>query len=94
MTNRTITLEADLATRLEMLAEQQGRSLDEMLAELIGYHAPASSGNWALAVAEAMEQADIEWIDDSDASANSRAHFNQHLLEKWQHSQNSSGENA
>ncbi len=40
------------------------------------------------AVAIGMETADIDWIDDPDASANSREHFKQHLDEKWNRTRN------
>lgn len=72
MTDRTITLRADLVERLEALAHRQGRSLDDVFGELLNTYAPVQSGNWALVVAEGMEAADIHWIDDPDASANSR----------------------
>mgnify|MGYP001178243939 CR=1 FL=1 len=94
MTNRTITLRSDLVERLEMLAERQGRSLDDVFGELLGTYAPTSGGNWALAVAEGMEAADIDWIDDPDASVNSREEFERHLREKWQRTQNTGGDNA
>ena len=98
MTDRTITLRSDLVERLETLAERQGRSLDEvgndLLSELLNTYAPTPSGNWALAVAEGMEAADIDWIDDPDASLNSRAHFQQHLREQWERTQNSGGDDA
>jgi predicted transcriptional regulator len=88
MTDRTITLRSDLIERLETLAERQGRSLDEVFGELLNAYAPTPHGNWALAVAEGMEAADIDWIDDPAASVNSRAHFQQHLREKWARTQN------
>ena len=98
MTDRTITLRSDLVERLETLAEQQGRSLDEvgneLLSELLNTYAPTSSGNWALAVAEGMEAAEIDWIDDPDASLNSRAYFQQHLREQWERTQNGGRDNA
>jgi predicted transcriptional regulator len=94
MTDRTITLRSDLVERLETLAQRQGRSLDEVFSEMLGTYAPTSGGNWALAVAEGMEKADIDWIDDPDASANSREHFQRHLREKWQRTQDVSGDDA
>jgi len=83
MNHRTITLPADLVARFEVLAEQQGRSFDELFAELLSTYAPTSGSNWALAVATGMEAATIDWIDDPDASVNSRQRFKQHLNEKW-----------
>ncbi|MBC6956113.1 MAG: hypothetical protein IT298_10085 [Chloroflexi bacterium] len=94
MTDRTITLRSDLVERLETLAERQGRSLDDVFSELLNTYAPAASGNWALTVAEGMEAADIDWIDDDDASLNSRAYFQQHLREKWERMQSSGGGDA
>jgi predicted transcriptional regulator len=87
MISRTITLRSDLVERLETLAERQGRSLDEVFGDLLSTYAPAPGGNWALAVAEGMEAADIQWIDDPDASMNSRRDFERHLREKWRASQ-------
>jgi predicted transcriptional regulator len=82
MNQRTITLPADLVERFEQLADQRGRSPDELFAELLNNYVPASGGNWALAVATGMEAAEIDWIDDPDASTNSRQHYKQHLDEK------------
>lgn len=94
MTDRTITLRSDLVERLETLAERQGRSLDDVFGELLNTYAPSASGNWALAVAEGMEAADIDWIEDPDASVNSREHFQHHLREKWERTQKVDGDDA
>jgi metal-responsive CopG/Arc/MetJ family transcriptional regulator len=88
MADRTITLPSELLERLETLAERQGQSLDELFSDLLNLYAPIPSGNWALAVAEGMEAADIDWIDDPDASTNSGKYFQQHLREKWERAQN------
>jgi predicted transcriptional regulator len=87
MTDRTITLRSELVERLEALAGQQGRTVDEVFGELLNSYAPVGGGNWALAVAEGMEAADIDWIDDPDASVNSRADFERHLRKKWERTQ-------
>jgi len=87
MTDRTITLRSDLVERLEALAGQQGRTIDDVFGELLNSYAPVGGGNWALAVAEGMEAATIDWIDDSDASMNSRANFERHLREQWERTQ-------
>ena len=89
MTDRIITLRSDLVERLETLAQEQGRSLDDVFGDLLEQYTPSPGGNWALAVAEAMEAADIDWRDDPDASTHSRKHFEKHLDEKWQHTQSS-----
>ncbi len=94
MHQRTITLPADLVERFELLAHQRGRSLDELFAELLSNFQPISGGNWALTVAEGMEAADIDWIDDPDASSNSSEHFKRHLEEKWKDMQNTGGSDA
>lgn len=94
MTDRIIALRSDLVERLESLAQQQGRSLDEMFGELLNTYAPVQSGNWALAVAEGMEAADIDWIDDPDASAHSREHFERYLREKSQRNQSMGGDDV
>jgi metal-responsive CopG/Arc/MetJ family transcriptional regulator len=90
MDQRTITLPADLVERFETLANQQGRSLDELITELLNSYAPASSNNWALNVALGMEAADIDWIDDPDASVNSRKAYKEYLEEKRKRNQNAS----
>ena len=87
MTDRTITLRSDLAERLEALASHEGQTLNEVIEQCLNRYTPIS-GNWALAVAEGMEWAEIAWIDDPDASSNSRDHFEQHLREQWERSQN------
>ncbi len=94
MTDRTITLPANLVERFEQLADQQRRSLDDLFAELLSNYAPTSGGNWALAVTVGMEAADIDWIVDPDASAHSRELFKRHLNEKWRRTQNMSGSDA
>ena len=88
MTDRTIRLRSDLVERFETLAEQEGRSLDEVFSELLNTYAPTGDRNWALAVAEGMEAVGIDWVDDPNASLNSREHFQQHLREKWERTQN------
>mgnify|MGYP000232793649 CR=1 FL=1 len=87
MNTRTITLPSDLVDRLESLAERQGRSVNDVLGEVLGSYVPSSRTNWALAVAEGMEAADIDWIDEPHASTNTRADFERHLHEKWQRTQ-------
>ena len=98
MTDRTITLRSDLVERLETLAEQQGRSLDEvgneLLSELLNTYAPTSSRELGTGGCGGMEDADIDWIDDPDASLNSRADFQQHLREQWERTQNGGRDNA
>jgi len=89
MTDRTITLRSDLVERLEALASDEGKLLNEVIEELLNRFVPIG-GNWALAVAEGMEGAEIAWIDDPDASSNSRDHFEQHLHERWDESQHNS----
>lgn len=91
--NRTITLPADLVDRLEALAENRGRSVGEMFGEMLSQYAPAPQGNWAMAVAEGMEAADIAWIDDPNASVNSRDHFERYLREKSQRTQSDAESN-
>lgn len=86
MTNRTITLRSDLVERLEALAGQQGRTIDDVFGEIFNIYVPVG-GNWALTVAEGMESASINWIDDSDASDNSHEEFERHLREKWERTQ-------
>jgi predicted DNA-binding protein len=87
MAARTITLPADLVERLETLAHTQGRTLDDVLKDLLEQYVPPAS-SWALDLAEAMEKADIDWQDEPSLSARSRENFEQHAYEKWQRTQN------
>jgi predicted transcriptional regulator len=93
MDDRTITLPSDLVERLEMLAERQGRSLEEMFGELLNSYAPLAQGSWALSVSEGMSAAAIAWIDDPDASKNSREHFERSLRSAWERTQHDSQDN-
>ncbi len=87
MTARTITLRSELVEQLEKLARAQGRTLDDVLRDLLEQYTPPGN-NWALTLAEEMEKADIDWIDEPNASAHSRDHFQQYNYEKWQRTQN------
>lgn len=88
MTDKTITLHSELVERLESLAQAKGRTTNDVISELLDQYAPTENKeNWALALAEGMEAADIDWLDDPNASENSREHFEQYLREKWRHTQ-------
>jgi hypothetical protein len=87
-----VALDSDLIDRLEEMANDQGRSMNEVLGELLKPLSQPTRSNWAAVVAEGMEAADIDWIDDPDASANSRKYYKQHLKEKWERSQQSDPE--
>jgi predicted transcriptional regulator len=95
MSAQTIALRTDLIQRLRILAERQGQSVDEVVGEMLDTYAPvANAANWAVAVAEGMRAADIDWIDEPDASVNSRAHFRDYLFEKWQRTQQMDDDNG
>lgn len=72
MRDRTITLRADLVERLEALAQEQGRDINDVFDALLEHYAPAA-GNWALAVADDTEAAEIAWQDEQDSSEHGRA---------------------
>lgn len=91
MTAKTITLRSDLVERLETLARTQGRTLDEVFKDLLEQYSPTNP-NWALTLAEAMEEEDIDWQDEASVSAHSRAHFEQNAFEKWQRAQNTAAD--
>lgn len=86
MSTRTITLPDELVDRLETLARVLGRPLDEVVSDLLEHYSPTPA-NWALALAEAMEEADVDWQAESSLSARSREHFEQHQYEQWQRTQ-------
>jgi predicted transcriptional regulator len=90
---KTITLRADLVERLERLARAQGRTLDDVFGDLLDQYAPPTGNNWALALAEGMEEADIDWQNEPLASEHSREHFDQHAFRKWQRAQNADERN-
>ncbi len=92
MTDRTITLDSELVDRLETLAQTQGRSVDEVVEDLLGQYKPVSRNNWALALAEGMEAADIDWRDEPDASERSSEQYKRHLSEQWSQSQGADSE--
>jgi len=95
MTDRTISLRADLVDQLESLAQTEGKTVNEVFGELLErYTPPPTNINLALALAEAMENAPIDWRDEPDASERSREHFERYLTEKWQHTQNSNADNT
>lgn len=78
MSETTISLRSDLVERLQTLAQEQGRTVDEVFDELLEqYPRKSSSDNWAFEVAQAMEDADIDWLDEPDLSARSRENFKQ-----------------
>lgn len=84
MTDRTISLRADLVERLETLASDEGRSLDDVLGDSLQLYAATSGSNWASALAQAMEEADdIEWKNEPDLSLRSREHFEEYAHQKW-----------
>jgi predicted transcriptional regulator len=87
MTKQAIILKSELIERLETLAEGQGLSLDDMIGKLLSSYVPERPGNWALAVAEGMEAAEIDWIDDPEASAVTGKTYKDHLHEKWRRTQ-------
>lgn len=87
MTAKTITLRSDLVERLETLAQTERRTLEEVFKDLLEQYSPTNPG-WALTLAEAMEEEDIDWQDEASLSTRSREHFKQQAFEKWQHAQN------
>jgi len=90
--NTTMTVRADLRERLEALAAAQNQSVDEVLENLLP--PPPSGDNWALAFAEEMESADIDWVIDPEASVKSRERYKQHVYEKWLRTQNQTDDAA
>ena len=90
--NTTMTVRSDLRERLEALAAAQNQSVDEVLENLLP--PPPTRENWALAFAEEMEAADIDWVIDPEASVKSRERYKQHVYEKWLRTQNQTDDAA
>ena len=86
MAAKTITVRADLVERLETLAQIQGRTLDDVFEDLLEQYSTLKP-NWAFSLAEAMEEADIDWQDESSLSEQSQRNFEQHSFDKWQRAQ-------
>ncbi len=65
MEERTLTLRADLVDRLEAMASKQGRTIEDVLDDVLEDVEPAAEkpNNWALAVVRAATEANIEWED-------------------------------
>jgi hypothetical protein len=91
MTAKTITLRSDLVEQLESLARTQGRTLDEVFKDLLEQYSPTHP-SWALTLAEAMEEADINWQEETALSAHSREHFEQNSFEKWRRAQDTAAD--
>jgi hypothetical protein len=68
MSEKTITLRADLVERLERIASEQGRTVDDVVENFLPNHEyektenpPKRLNGWAFKLVEAMEAADIDW---------------------------------
>lgn len=73
MTEKTITLRAELVDQLEALASARGSSIDEVVAHLLEPQVVRGNHNWALALAEAMESEDIVWLDETEGTVGGEA---------------------
>jgi ribosomal protein S10 len=91
MTAKAITLRSDLVERLETLARTQGRTLDDVFADLLEQYS-LTNPNWALTLAEAMEKESIDWQDEASGSAHSREHFERNTFERWQRAQDTAAD--
>jgi hypothetical protein len=67
----TVTLREDIGQRLQAFADERRQTIDEVLETLLP--APSSGENWALAFADEMEAADIDWTPDPEALARQQA---------------------
>ena len=89
MAERTITLEASLVEQLEALATKQNYSLNELFNVMITlFPTTPPQPNWALQLAEAMENAPIEWEQHPELSSESRYAYHAYLAEQWIEEQN------
>lgn len=89
MAERTITLEASLVEQLEALATKQNYSLNELFNVMITlFPTTPPQPNWALQLAEAMENAPIEWEQYPELSSESRHAYHAYLAEQWIEEQN------
>lgn len=88
MTERNLTLPANLVERLERLAAAQGRSIDGILRDWLDATDDAPSNiNWATQLADTMEHADIDWQDIPPASATEHDGYLEDRYQGWLRSQ-------
>jgi len=89
MAKTVIEVDETIAAQLNALSLEYNQSIDELLRVFLSSRFMSSQhdNKWALALAQRMKEADIEWKNDPDASINSRARYKKHLLEKWQRGQ-------
>ena len=86
MAEKTIRLRAELVDRLESLATAQGRSVDDVLTNLLA-ETEAPQNLWTMELIEAMADETIVWRDVPDLSESSRERFQQAQFERWQQTQ-------
>ena len=86
MNERTITLASDLVEELEWIATQQNCSLNELMAEVVETLREKRQGispnGWALALAETMEQAPIDWKIEPNLSSESLQNYQDYLNQR------------
>jgi hypothetical protein len=86
MNERTITLASHLVEELEWVATQQNCSLNELMAEVVEtlreQRMPTSPNDWALALAETMEQAPIDWKIEPNLSSESLQNYQDYLNQR------------
>jgi hypothetical protein len=81
MAERTITLRAKLVERLEQMASEQGRTVDEVLEALVMGKARNPKNQWALDLADGMAAADIDW-KEPPAGKTSREMYEEYIHEQ------------
>lgn len=93
MSDSTITLSTEIVVRLEMLAEQEGRNLNELFTDLLQQYQPAPSNKqWAAKLVTHMENAAIDWLDEADLSAHSATNYADASYQTWLKTQDDSSE--
>lgn len=94
MYEKAIKLRADLVHRLETIASVEGLSLNDVVFTLLESRSPEEPTNWALALAETMAAAPVEWRDVPDLSAGSRRVFKEDRYQDWLDSQQTDSEDG
>jgi hypothetical protein len=93
MSERTLTLRAELVEQFESLVKKDGRTPDDLFGTLLENYTPAPledehPNQWALEILKTVEAGNIELlVDDPDASENGRVELDNYIYEKWKRTQ-------
>ena len=73
----------DLQKRIEMLAREQGQSVDEMLEGLLPALSDTDEDNWVTRLVSNLQSIQTESSTEPESPEQSRESFEAYLREKW-----------